>query len=181
VPYSCSAWIHSIHRGVDVARAAGARHVAGSTGATSEDAVRRRYDLPDFALLDMGDFAGGLLKYLRDHPVERLTIAGGFGKLTQLAQGALDLHSSRSQVDLGFLAELAGSAGAPAALVAALRTANTAADAATKAVAAGVPLARLVAEGARATAQRALGGAQVAVGVLVVGRDGSILAETADG
>ena len=42
------------------------------------------------ALLDMGDFAGGLLKYLRDHPVEKLTIAGGFGKLTKLAQGALE-------------------------------------------------------------------------------------------
>ena len=30
---------------------------------------RQRYALPDIALLDMGDFAGGLLKYLRDHPV----------------------------------------------------------------------------------------------------------------
>ena len=28
------------------------------------------------ALLDMGDFVGGLLKYLRKHPVPRLTIAG---------------------------------------------------------------------------------------------------------
>src|SRR5271157_5473667 len=28
VPYSCSAWIHSIHRGIDVARAAGLDHVA---------------------------------------------------------------------------------------------------------------------------------------------------------
>jgi cobalt-precorrin-5B (C1)-methyltransferase len=46
----------------------------------------------------MGDFAGGLLKYLRVHPVLRLTIAGGFAKLTKLAQGALDLHSGRSQV-----------------------------------------------------------------------------------
>ena len=39
VPYSCSAWIHSIHRGIDVARAAGLDHVAGSTGATSEAAI----------------------------------------------------------------------------------------------------------------------------------------------
>jgi cobalt-precorrin-5B (C1)-methyltransferase len=34
VPYSCSAWIHSIHRGIDVARAAGLTHVAGATGAS---------------------------------------------------------------------------------------------------------------------------------------------------
>jgi cobalt-precorrin-5B (C1)-methyltransferase len=53
----------------------------------------------------MGDFAGGLLKYLRAHPVPRLTIAGGFAKLTKLAQGALDLHSGRSQVDMTWLAE----------------------------------------------------------------------------
>ncbi len=36
VPYSCAAWIDSIRRGVDVARAAGRQHVAGCTGSTSE-------------------------------------------------------------------------------------------------------------------------------------------------
>ena len=40
VPYSCAAWIHSIHRGIDVARAAGLAHVAAATGSTSEQAVR---------------------------------------------------------------------------------------------------------------------------------------------
>ena len=39
-PYSCAAWIASIHQGVDVARAAGLEHVAGATGKTSESAVR---------------------------------------------------------------------------------------------------------------------------------------------
>ena len=78
----------------------GLQHVAGCTGSTSEDAVRAHYGLPLEAMLDMGDFAGGLLKYLREHPVPRVTIAGGFGKMVKLAQGALDLHSGRSQVDL---------------------------------------------------------------------------------
>ena len=53
----------------------------------------------------MGDFAGGLIKYLRQHPVRRVTIGGGFGKLVKLAQGALDLHSGRSQVDFAWLSE----------------------------------------------------------------------------
>ena len=87
VPFSCSAWIHSIHRGIDVARANGIDHVAGSTGSTSEQAVQRIHGLSELALLDMGDFAGGMLKYLRRNPVPRVTIAGGFGKLTKLAQG----------------------------------------------------------------------------------------------
>src|SRR5437764_2671052 len=64
VPYSCAAWIHSIHRGIDVARAGGLDHVAGATGSTSENAVRQLYGLPDSALIDMGDFVGGMLKYL---------------------------------------------------------------------------------------------------------------------
>jgi cobalt-precorrin-5B (C1)-methyltransferase len=181
VPFSCAAWIHSIHRGIDVARAAGVTHVAGSTGNTSEAAVKARYDLPDIALLDMGDFVGGLLKYLREHPIEKLTIAGGFGKLAKLAQGALDLHSSRSEVDRDFLAELARSAGAKGAAAARIAHANTAAEALAIGNENGVPLAALVAENARRTARDTLEPTPVAVNVLVVGRDGKILAETGHG
>ncbi len=181
VPFSCAAWIHSIHRGIDVARAAGLTHVAGSTGNTSEEAVKARYGLPDIALLDMGDFAGGLLKYLRAHPVEKLTIAGGFGKLTKLAQGALDLHSSRSEVDRDFLAELARRGGASDAVAVAIENANTAGEALQRAEAGGVSLAPLVAEKARQSAKEALGSAPVAVNILVVDRAGNILAETGHG
>ncbi len=67
-PFSCAAWIASIHRGIDVARAGGQTHVAGATGATSERVVQALYGLPDHAMLDMGDFAGGLLKYLKNIP-----------------------------------------------------------------------------------------------------------------
>jgi cobalt-precorrin-5B (C1)-methyltransferase len=178
VPFSCSAWIHSIHRGIDVARAAGLTHVAGSTGNASEAAVKARYGLPDIALLDMGDFAGGLLKYLRNHPLPRLTIAGGFAKLTKLGEGRLDLHSARSEIDRDFLAALAEEGGGSAALGDAIRRCNTAAEALALARAEGVPLAALVAAKARASAKATLGDAPVKVGVLVVGRDGAMLAET---
>lgn len=126
VPYSCSAWIDSIRRGVDVARAADRRHVAGCTGSTSEKVAVALHHLPEDALLDMGDFAGAVLKYIRRHPVERLTICGGFAKLSKLAAGHLDLHSARSQVDKGFLAELARRGGADEALAGAVAEANTA-------------------------------------------------------
>lgn len=106
-PFSCAAWIASIHRGIDVARADGLQHVAGCTGATSETVVQAQMNLPDHAMLDMGDFAGGLLKYLAKHPVERITIGGGFAKMTKLAQGAMDLHSGRSQVDFDLMAQWA--------------------------------------------------------------------------
>ncbi len=181
VPFSCAAWIHSIQSGIDVARAAGLTHVAGSTGNTSEAAVRARFALPDIALLDMGDFAGGLLKYLRTHPVENLTIAGGFAKLSKLANGALDLHSSRSEVDKDFLAEIAREAGASDDVARMIAAANTANEARERAEATGLPLTALVAERARATAKAVLGDAPVKVNVLVVDRDGEVLVETGHG
>ncbi|MEV4756938.1 cobalt-precorrin-5B (C(1))-methyltransferase [Micromonospora sp. NPDC049559] len=175
VPYSCSAWIDSIRRGVDVARAAGHRHVAACTGSTSERVAAELYGLPEDALLDMGDFAGAVLKYLRRHPVPRLTVAGGIGKLTKLAAGHLDLHSARSQVDFGQLADLVAGAGAGPALVEGVRGANTALDALRQCQAAGLPLGDLVAAGARDAAVEVLRGAPVAVDVVVIDRAGAIV------
>ncbi|MEO0343521.1 MAG: cobalt-precorrin-5B (C(1))-methyltransferase [Pseudomonadota bacterium] len=110
-PFSCAAWIASIHRGIDVARAERLPHVAGCTGATSERIVQNLHNLPEIAMLDMGDFFGGMAKYLVKHPVPRVTIGGGIGKITKLAQGAIDLHSSRSQVDFRDLQETAEALG----------------------------------------------------------------------
>jgi cobalt-precorrin-5B (C1)-methyltransferase len=129
VPYSCAAWIDSIHRGIDVARAMGLDHVAAATGSTSEAAVQALHGLPEVALLDMGDFVGGTLKYLRHHPVRRVTIAGGVAKMTKLAQGRLDLHSKRGAADFSALAALAHGCGASGAAVARIATANTVAEA----------------------------------------------------
>jgi cobalt-precorrin-5B (C1)-methyltransferase len=175
VPYSCSSWIDSIRRGIDVARAVGREHVAGCTGSTSERVVTELYGLPEDALLDMGDFAGAVLKYLRRHPVPRLTIAGGIGKLTKLAQGHLDLHSARSQVDAAALAALVEDAGGPATLVEGVRSANTALDALQQCQAAGLPLGDLIAAAARETALGVLREAPVEVDVVVIDRAGNVV------
>jgi cobalt-precorrin-5B (C1)-methyltransferase len=175
VPYSCSAWIDSIRRGVDVARAAGRTHVAACTGSTSERTVVAEYGLPMDALLDMGDFAGAVLKYLRRHPVDRLTVCGGFAKLSKLAAGHLDLHSARSQVDPVHLARLAAEAGGDAALTAAVTEAGTALAALNLSAAAGVPLGDRVAEAARDQALGVLRGAPVTVDVLCVDRAGTVV------
>jgi cobalt-precorrin-5B (C1)-methyltransferase len=175
VPYSCSSWIDSIRRGIDVARAVGHQHVAGCTGSTSERVVAELYGLPEDALLDMGDFAGAVLKYLRRHPVPRLTIAGGIGKLAKLADGHLDLHSGRSQVSPESLAALVREAGGSPELVEGVRNANTALDALQQCQAAGLPLGDLVATGARQTALGVLLGAPVEVDVVVIDRAGTVV------
>lgn len=178
VPYSCSAWIDTIHRGVDVARAAGLDHIAGSTGSTSEAAVRALHNLPEIALIEMGDFVGGLLKYLRRQPIAKVTLAGGFAKMTKLGQGLLDLHSRRGAVDLDWLAERCREIGADADLVARVKRANTAKEAADLALANGVDLPAEVAKAAWRTAAKALRGSAIALEIAIFDRNGTLIART---
>jgi cobalt-precorrin-5B (C1)-methyltransferase len=174
IPYSCSAWIHSIYRGIDVARASGLDHVAAATGSTSERAVQLLYGLPEMALIDMGDFVGGTLKYLRRHPIERVSLAGGFGKLAKLAVGHLDLHSSRSAVDVPVLADWLAAHGAERTLIDDARDASSAAQILQLALDVGLPLADDVARRARQVALDQLDG-KVALEVIIFDRAGALI------
>lgn len=174
VPFSCAAWVHSIHRGIDVARASGIDHVAATTGSTSEAGVQRLYGLPDQALIDMGDFVGGTLKYMRTHPLPRLSVGGGFAKMVKLAQGNLFLHSSKSRVDMNRLADDLAALGASAAAVKEARGGNTAAQVLSIAGAEGLPLADVVARGALSVTRATLNG-ECDVEVLVFDRAGRLI------
>jgi cobalt-precorrin-5B (C1)-methyltransferase len=171
-PFSCAAYIASIQQAIDVARANGLHHIAACTGATSEQTMRRQYQLPDIALIEMGDFAGAVLKHLRKAPVEKLSLAGGFGKFSKLAAGHLDLHSRSSSIDFVLLAEQARLLGADAALQAAVRTATTSQCALELACQAGLPLGDRICRLARARALAVVGG-QVAIAVWAVDRQGN--------
>jgi cobalt-precorrin-5B (C1)-methyltransferase len=175
IPYSCAAWIHGIHRGVDVARAAGLTHIAGATGKTSEQAVLAYHGLSDIALMDMGDFVGGMLKYVRAHPVARVTVAGGVAKMAKLAQGMLDVHSKRGAVDLEALAQHALRAGGSDALANTIRTANTAAQAFAEAQREGITLGDAVAQAAWDTAAAVLDDPAIMLDTLLFDRDGQLV------
>ncbi|OHV08458.1 cobalt-precorrin-5B (C(1))-methyltransferase [Kushneria phosphatilytica] len=172
IPFSCSAWIHSIHRGIDVARARGLTHIAGSTGSTSESAVQQLYALDESALIEMGDFVGGMLKYLRAHPVPRVTVAGGIAKMAKLGQGMLDVHSRRGGIDLAVLAELARLRGADDTLCDAIAHANSGLDAFEQATAHDIALGDAIAEAALATAARVIRQSGMALEVCVFDRRG---------
>ena len=121
----------------------------------------------------MGDFVGGTLKYLRDHPVARVTIAGGPAKMTKLAQGRLDLHSKRGAVDLAALGDLVAQAGGAAARwPKRSRTPTAGCTPSNSPQRAGFDLPALVADGAWRTAARVLAGAPTELEIVVVGRDG---------
>jgi cobalt-precorrin-5B (C1)-methyltransferase len=175
VPYSCAAWIASIHQGIDVARATGVAHVAGATGRTSEAAVKQLYGLTDGAMIDMGDFVGGMLKYLRKHPIPRVTIAGGVAKITKLAQGLLDLHSARGRVEMPALAAVTRETGGSEDLSTRIAHANTTAEAFAFARDEGVALGDEIARRASAVAAEVLAGSFIALDVVIFDRDGALV------
>ena len=127
--------------------------------------------LDDVALIDMGDFAGGVLKYLRKNPVKKLTLAGGPGKIAKLAQGAMDLQSSKSRVDIAALADMLSSLGAEPKTVEAVNDAATAGEALATAGARGLALGDTIARQAREVALATLAG-DTEVEVMIFDRQG---------
>ena len=173
-PFSCAAYIASIHQGIDVAKTNGYLHIAACTGNASEDTMRRVYNLPEIALIEMGDFVGAVLKHLRKVPVDKLSICGGFGKISKLAAGHMDLHSRHSSIDLPQLAEWAAAIGADSALQDAIRQANTSQQALAMASAVGIALGDAVCQHALDFA-RSVVPAQVQIEVFAIDRQGAIV------
>lgn len=128
-PFSCSAYIASIHQSIDVAAANHIAHIAACTGSSSEAMIRGEYQLSEMALIEMGDFVGAVLKYLKRVPIKQLSVVGGFGKISKLAAGHLDLHSRKSSINLAFLAEVALKEGADEVLSQQIINSNTSVEA----------------------------------------------------
>ena len=176
-PFSCSAWIDAIRKGIDVARADGLDLVAAATGRVSESSARREFSLPSHGVIDMGDFLGGMMKHLRRHPIPRLVFAGGFGKTIKAAQGASDLHSGRSRIDFERLARRARDVGLSDEEATAIASSRSALEAASGLSPWSLSrLASALAEDAASAIRRLARDAPVAVGALTVSRDGEILA-----
>ncbi|PRA58265.1 MULTISPECIES: cobalt-precorrin-5B (C(1))-methyltransferase [Pseudomonas] len=173
-PFSCAAYIASIHQGIDVAKTNGYLHIAACTGNASEDTMRRVYNLPEIALIEMGDFVGAVLKHLRKVPVDKLSLCGGFGKISKLAAGHMDLHSRHSSIDLPQLAQWALECGAEEGLAQEIREANTSQQALAMASAAGIALGDAVCQHALDFA-RSVVPAQVQVEVFAIDRQGGIV------
>lgn len=179
-PFSCSAYIASIHQAVDVARANGLTQVACCTGGTSERVARERYGLDEMGLVEMGDFFGAVLKYLRRRPLPRVSLVAGFGKLSKFAAGHPDTHSRSSAIDLDFIAASAEAVGADAALARHIRGCNTSIEALAACEEAGVALGDRIA----ALALEQARGYRLPDGVLdvvAVDRQGRVVGTAGDG
>jgi cobalt-precorrin-5B (C1)-methyltransferase len=185
-PFSCAAYIASIHQGIDVARANGITHIAATTGNASEDAIKNHYQLDDMALIEMGDFVGAVLKHIKkveqtgSIQLRKLSICGGFGKISKLAQGNMDLNSRVSSIDLGALAELAETLGADQELQERMKNANTSVEALSFASSAGLELADAICQQALTFARKYIPDHMV-LEVWAIDRKGQFVGKAVDG
>jgi cobalt-precorrin-5B (C1)-methyltransferase len=184
-PFSCAAYIASIHQGIDVARANGITHIAATTGNASEDAIKDHYQLDDMALIEMGDFVGAVLKHIKkvektdSIQLRKLSICGGFGKISKLAQGNMDLNSRVSSIDLGALAELAATLGADQELQERMTNANTSVEALSFASSAGLELADAICQQALTFARKYIPD-HMALEVWAIDRKGQFVGKAVD-
>ncbi len=178
IPFSCSAWIDSIRRGIDVAVCDNITHIIGATGTTSESVSQQLYNAPTQAMIDMGDFIGATIKYAKTtygktDKIRRITIAGGFAKMVKLAQGHLDVHSARSTVDFAVLADWIAAAGASDMDIQTVKTAPTALFVWQHVHS--VDVAHIVAQHASQVLQNMLKNTRITSDICIVSRDAKVL------
>ncbi len=126
IPFSDASWKASIVLGIRVARKHGYETLVFSTGGRSDDAVKEIYpDLYEQQFIEIGDFMGFSIKRALDAGVKTLIIAGMPGKMSKLAAGNMDLHSSNSHVDFEFMADIALEAGLSFDIISKIKSANT--------------------------------------------------------
>ena len=183
-PFSCAAYIASIHQGIDVAIANHFTHIAATTGNSSEAAIKAHYQLDETGLIEMGDFVGALLKHIRkvekSHPtLMKLSICGGFGKLTKLANEHMDLNSRVSSIDFKQLASIATEQGADANLEQSILNANTSIEALQLCESQGIELASIICQRALKFCRRYIP-KHIALEVWAINRKGLFIAVAKD-
>ena len=105
-PLSNEAFIESIRREMEVAKAIGCTEIGLVSGKTSEDALMKERDI---RCIHYGNFIGEALKIASSLEFRQVTIAIMIGKAVKLAEGHLDTHSHKVTMNREFLKQIAGS------------------------------------------------------------------------
>lgn len=111
-PFSSEAFIRSIRREMQVAKAIGCNHVIINSGAKSERFVKQIYpELPNQAFIHYGNFIGETIKIASDLDISKVTMGIMIGKAVKLAEGSLDTHSKKVVMNKDFLVSIANEVG----------------------------------------------------------------------
>lgn len=111
-PFSEEAFISSIRKCVQVAKASGCDRMVINSGGKSEKFVKTLYpDLPPQAFVEYGNYIGKTLGIANELGIPNVTMGVMLGKAVKLAAGNLDTHSRRATMDKGFVAKMLHEAG----------------------------------------------------------------------
>ena len=111
-PFSEEAFIDSIRKCMEVAKASGSETVVINSGAKSERFVKARFpELPRQAFVEYGNYIGETLKIAEEMGFPHVVLGIMLGKAVKLASGHLDTHSRRSVMDKDFICHLLEEAG----------------------------------------------------------------------
>lgn len=106
-PFSSEAFVASIRREMQVAKALLCERVVINSGAKSERYVKAQYpDLPSQAFIHYGNFIGETIRIADDLGFKKLTLGIMIGKAVKLAEGSLDTHSKKIVMNKEFLMEI---------------------------------------------------------------------------
>ena len=106
-PFSEEAFVDSIRKCMQVAKASGSRHVVINSGAKSENILRSLFtDLPPQAFVQYGNYIGDTIKMAAELEIEHVTLGVMLGKAVKLASGQLDTHSRKGVMDKTFISQL---------------------------------------------------------------------------
>ena len=122
-PFSTDAFIASIRKEAEVAKAIGCRTLVINSGAKSERYLKARYpELPPQAFVHYGNFIGETLKIASALSFDQVVMGIMIGKAVKLAEGFLDTHSKKVVMNKDFLKETAREAGCPETAVRQIET-----------------------------------------------------------
>lgn len=111
-PFSIEAFVSSIRKSMEVARATNSARIVISSGAKSERHIKAYYpDLPAQAFVHYGNFIGDTLKIAAELGITHVTLGVMIGKAVKLAEGYLDTHSKKVTMNKDFILEIAQQAG----------------------------------------------------------------------
>ena len=106
-PFSEEAFINSIRKCMEVAKASGSDRVVINSGGKSERFVKTLYpELPRQAFVEYGNYIGETLKIANELNIPKVTLGVMLGKAVKLAAGHLDTHSRKTTMDLGFIQQM---------------------------------------------------------------------------
>ena len=111
-PFSEEAFIESIRKCMEVAKASGTDRVVINSGAKSERFVKAMYaKLPQQAFVQYGNYIGETLTMANHLGIKYVTLGVMLGKAVKLAAGHLDTHSRKTVMDMAFVQQMLNESG----------------------------------------------------------------------